>query len=86
MRGGKLEIGIDHCETASVGRHQRHLAVAERSENTVEHIAGLIGRDGIGSFFQTIAQDILRDLEFLGGGEVRQRRKLALAEADDLEE
>ena len=86
VRCGKFQVGIDHCETASVGRHQRHLAVAERSENTVEHIAGLIGRDGIGSFFQTIAQDILRDLEFLGGGEIRQRRELALAEADDLEE
>ena len=85
VRGGKLEVGVDHCESASVGRHQRHLAIAERGKNAVEHIAGLIGRDGIRGFFQTIAQDILWNAKFLGGGEIRQWRELALAEADDLE-
>ena len=85
MGSRKLEIGIDHGKAAAIGCHQGEFAIAERGENTVEHVAGLIGGDGVGGFLEPVAQRDLRDFELLGFAEVRQRRKLGHTEADDLE-
>src|SRR5206468_5949392 len=65
---------------------QRQLIVLETEQNAVEHVAGLIGRYGIGSLAQAIAQIFLANRDHFCLLEFRQRRKFVFRQPENLEE
>ena len=82
----KLHFQVHQCQAASVGRHHGQLSIAERKQDAVQHVARLVGGDGVGRFLQRIAQFLLLELEDLCAFELRQRRELLLGQSQDLEE
>ena len=59
MAARKFQFNINHGQAAAVGRYQRKLVFFKAEQNTVEHVTGLIGRNGIGRFAQTLPQIFL---------------------------
>ena len=62
----KFELDVDHREAAAIGRDQRELVFLEAEENAVEDVARLIGRDGVGSLAQAVAQILLPNRDDFG--------------------
>src|SRR5207253_10946270 len=58
----------------------------ETEQNAVEHVAGLVGRYGIGSLAQAVAQIFLPNGDHFRSLEFRQRRKFILRQAKNFEE
>ena len=81
----KFQFDINHGEPAAICRHQGELVVLETEENAVEHVTGLVGRDGIGSLAQTVSQILLTNRDDFRVLKLRQRRELFLRQAKNLE-
>ena len=81
----KLQIAVKKRQTAAIGRHERQLVFFERKKNSVEHITGLIHRDGVRCPAQAIFELGLPDRVSLGILEGREGGELLFREAENLE-
>ena len=86
MAARKFQFDFHHGEAAPIGGHQRELVVLETEQDAVEHVAGLIGGNRVGSFAQAVAQIFLPHRDDFGVLELRQRRKFLLRQTENLEE
>src|SRR5438046_8743991 len=66
--------------------HKGECCVLETEQDAIEHVTGLVRRNGIGSFAQAITQVFLTDRHNLRVLKLRQRRKLFLRQAKNFEE
>ncbi len=86
MAARKFQFDVNHGESPAVCCHQGEFIFLEAEKHTVQHVAGFIGRDGIGSFPQTVSQILLRNRDRLCIFKFRQRRKFFFRQPEDLEE
>ena len=86
LAGGDLHGQIDHRQPAAVGGHEGQLALLEGTQDAVEHVARLVGRDGVAGLLEGVLEFALLEREGLGALELRQRRELLLRQPEDLEE
>ena len=86
MAAREFQLDFRHGQPAPVRCNQRQLIVPETKQNTVEHVASLVGRYGIGSFAHTIAQIFLPNRDNFRLLEFWQRRKFVFGQPENFEE
>ena len=86
MAAREFQFDVNHGEPPAICRHQDEFIFLEAEKHTVQHVAGFIGRDGIGSSPQTVSQIFLRNRDHLCVFKFRQRRKFFFGQPEDFEE
>src|SRR5213596_4011231 len=86
MAAREFQFDVEHSKPAPVCGHKGEFVVLETEKDAIEHVTGLVRRNGIGSFAQAIAQVFLTDRHNLRVLKLRQGRKLFLRQAKNFEE
>ena len=84
MAVGKFQVAVKKRQAAAIRGHERELVLLEGKKDPVEHIAGLINRDGIRGPAQPIPELGLPNGISLRILEGRKGRELLLREAENL--
>src|SRR6266487_761019 len=86
MTAREFQFDVKHSEPASIRGHKGEFVVLETEKDTIEHVTGLVRRNGIGRFAQAVAQVFLTNRHNLRILKFRQRRKLFLRQSKNFEE
>ena len=86
MAARELQFDFYHRQSPPVRCHQRELVILETEKNAVEHVAGLIGGNGVRSFAQTMTQIFLANRDHFRILKFRQWRKFFLRQSENFKE
>src|SRR5438132_9832407 len=86
MAAREFQFDVEHSKPAPVRGQKAEFVILETEKDAIEHVTGLVRRNGIGSFAQAIAQVFLTDRHNLRVLKLRQGRKLFLRQAKNFEE
>ena len=85
MAAREFQFDVEHSKPTPVRGHKGEFVVLETEKDAIEHVTGLVRRNGIGSFAQAIAQVFLTNRHNLRVLKFRQGRKLFLGQPKNLE-
>ena len=85
MTAREFQFNFDHGEPPSIRCDQCELVVLETKKDAVQHVTGLVGRYGVGSFPQTISQIFLPNSHDFRLLKLGQRRELFLGQSENFE-
>src|SRR6266567_2162665 len=85
MAAREFQFDVQHRKPAPIRGYKGEFVVLETEKDAIEHITGLVRRNGIRSFAQAIAQFFLTNRHNLRVLKFRQGRKLFLGQSKNLE-
>src|SRR5438067_3364377 len=86
MAAREFQFDVEHSKPTPVRGYKGELVVLETEKDAIEHVTGLVRRNGIGRFAQAVAQVFLTNRHNLRVLKFRQGRKLFLRQSKNFEE